>query len=343
MTEAPKNKSFERQTEVPMRILVVDDDENSRDITEAALLSAGYREVRTADSAAAAFKHLKLGTVGEDAGSDIDVVLLDIVMPQIDGIEACAMIRNDPRHADVPIIMVTSLDDMDSLANAFVAGATDYVTKPVNRIELVARVRAALKLKSELQRRKARERELLEFLSTWGERRATLWMDGVTGLFVGEVAEAYLTASADHRDGNGQAEAISIVALALDRLDAYRTSQGEEVSRSILARVAHAVRGAVATVGAVAASYRNGMIVLVLPEFGPEPAQRLGETLRAAVSRLAIANSESIAADHVTATVAVVSGHIRRGANRAHLLAHAISTVSEAARGEGNQMIAVNI
>ena len=83
----------------------------------------------------------------------VDVVLLDIVMPEMDGVEACARIRNDARYADMPIIMVTSLDDMDSLANAFVAGATDYITKPVNRVELVARVRAALRLKQELDRR----------------------------------------------------------------------------------------------------------------------------------------------------------------------------------------------
>jgi PleD family two-component response regulator len=339
MTEVPKNNTFKRQAEVPMRILVVDDSEDSRDITKAALLGAGYREVQTVGSAAAAFKHLRLGAAAKDEPCDIDIILLDIVMPEIDGIEACAMIRTDPRHADIPIIMVTSLADMDSLANAFVAGATDYVTKPVNRIELLARVRAALKLKSELVRRKARERELLEFLSTWGERRATLWIDGVTGLFVGEVAEAYLTAAGD----NPADETISILALAVDRLDAYRASQGEDVSRGILVRVAQAVRNTVATIGAVAASYRNGVIVLVLPEFGAKPAQDLGEALRAAVSRLAIANSESVAADHVTATVAVVSGKMRRGINRAHLLAHAISTVNEAGRGDGNQMIAVNV
>jgi PleD family two-component response regulator len=339
MTEAPKNNTFKCQTEVPMRILVVDDSEDSRDITEAALLGAGYRNVLTVESAAAAFKQLKLGAAAKEEACGVDIILLDIVMPEIDGIEACAMIRNDQRHADIPIIMVTSLDDMDSLANAFVAGATDYVTKPVNRIELLARVRAALKLKSELQRRKARERELLEFLSTWGERRATLWMDGVTGLFVGEVAEAYLTAAGEHQAD----ETISILALVVDRFDAYRTAQGEDVSRGILARVAQAVRGAVATIGAVAASYRNGVIVLVLPELGAEPAQELAETLRAAVAQLAIVNSESIAADHVTATVAVVSGNIRRGINRAHLLAHAISTVSEAARADGNRVVAVSV
>src|SRR5215472_18737632 len=79
-----------------------------------------------------------------------DIVLLDIVMPEMDGVECSARIRNDPRYGDMPIIMVTSLDDMGSLSNAFVAGATDYITKPINRIELAARVRSALKLKTEL-------------------------------------------------------------------------------------------------------------------------------------------------------------------------------------------------
>ena len=131
-------------------------------------------------------------------------MLLDIVMPDIDGIEACARIRSDPRYADVPIIMVTSLGDMDSLANAFVAGATDYITKPVNRVELLARVRSALKLKAELDRRAGARAELLQFMSSWGDRRASHWIDDATGLFVGEMAEAYLTAAASFPSGERQ-------------------------------------------------------------------------------------------------------------------------------------------
>src|SRR5579862_4692204 len=174
-----------------LRILVVDDQEDSRDLTEGALLSAGYTDIVTAESGWGALKILDVGRTTE-AGPPVDLMLLDIVMPEMDGVEACARVRNDERYADLPIIMVTSLDDMDSLTNAFVAGANDYVTKPINRIELVARVRAALKLKAELDRRQARERELLAFLSSWGDRRASLWIDENTGLFVGEVAEAYL-------------------------------------------------------------------------------------------------------------------------------------------------------
>lgn len=151
-----------------MHILVVDDTENSRDIAEAALLSAGYRDVSTAGSAIEAYGFLGLEKSLDGDDADIDLILLDIVMPEIDGIEACARIRSDARYSDLPVIMVTALADMDSLSNAFVAGATDYITKPLNHIELLARVRSALKLKAELDRRQARERELLSFLSTLG-------------------------------------------------------------------------------------------------------------------------------------------------------------------------------
>src|SRR5580704_14912 len=150
----------------------------------------------------------------------------------MDGVEVCARIRNHQRYADLPIIMVTSVDDMDTLSNAFVAGANDYVTKPVNRMELIARVRAALRLKAELDRRQARERELLGFLSSWGNRRASLWIDEATGLFVGEVAEAYLTSAAGHERN----EAMSILALTIDRLDGYRTAHGDTAADGVLAQ-----------------------------------------------------------------------------------------------------------
>jgi sigma-B regulation protein RsbU (phosphoserine phosphatase) len=121
-----------------MHILVVDDSEDGRDIAEAVLLAAGYRDVSTVGSAADAFALLAMDGQATVETSPVDLVLLDIIMPEIDGIEACARIHSDPRYSDIPIIMVTLLADMDSLANAFVAGATDYITKPLNRVEPLA-------------------------------------------------------------------------------------------------------------------------------------------------------------------------------------------------------------
>jgi phosphoserine phosphatase RsbU/P len=235
--------------------------------------------------------------------------------------------------------MVTSLDDMDSLANAFVAGASDYVTKPVNRIELLARVRAALKLKAELERRQARERELLGFMSSWGERRASLWIDTVTGLFVGEVAEAYLMAVTEPQFTRN----CTVLVLAIDRLDTYRSVQGEETVRTILARVANAVRSLAASVGVIAAAYRNGLILLVGPELATEPARQLGEALCARVAKLDIANSESIAADHITASVAVATARTSPALDRIYLLTNAISTVRSAEAAGGNRVVAVAV
>jgi PleD family two-component response regulator len=317
-----------------MRILVVDDSEDSRDLTEGALLSAGYTDILTAGSGWEALKVLDIGRNTEEKPT-IDVVLLDIVMPEMDGVEACARIRNDARYGDLPIIMVTSLDDMNSLSNAFVAGANDYVTKPVNRVELVARVRAALKLKQELDRRQERERELLSFLSTWGDRRAGLWVDESTGLFVGEVAEAYLSTACGCRSG----EEISIVALLLDRFDLYSATNGDAAARGVIAEVSRAVRRLVATVGVIAASYRNGMIILVAPDFGSNAARELGERLRLTVAKLRVPNSESVVSDYVTASVVAITGQVKRAVDRVHLLTQAISQVQTAAADGGDRVV----
>jgi phosphoserine phosphatase RsbU/P len=319
-----------------VRILIIDDSQDSRDLAEGTLLSAGYDNVVTASSGWEALKLLDIGRSADDP-PDFDIVLLDVVMPEMDGVETCARIRNDPRCSDLPIIMVTSCDDTDTLANAFVAGANDYVTKPVNRMELVARVRAALRLKAELDHRRARERELLGFLSSWGNRRASLWIDEATGLFVGEVAEAYLTSAVGYESG----EAMSIIALTLDRFDGYRTVHGEGAANRVLFQVARAVRRLAATIGIIAASYRNGMIILVAPEFGANAARELGEALHSTVAKLRLPNSESSVADYITASVSAVTGQVRGSIERVHLLTQAIAKVQDAAGAGGNRVLAL--
>ena len=205
-----------------MRILVVDDSEDWRDLTEAALLAAGYEEIATAESAVDAYGQLGLAPRPHNTAPMVDLVVLDVVMPEIDGIEACARIRSDPRYTDVPVIMVTAVNDMDSLSSAFVAGATDYITKPFNRVELLARVRSALKIKADLDRRRARESELISLTrSTWGDRDAAHWVDSATGLPVGASAEAYLAAAAQYNES-----AVSVFALAIDRLEALAAARG---------------------------------------------------------------------------------------------------------------------
>ena len=153
-----------------MSILIVDDTAVQRQILAALLQEHGYTDVLTAQSAADAFG--QLGTASAlDSSPKIDLILMDIRMPGMDGIAACRRIKAVPQLHDIPIIMVTSSDDTADLQLAFDAGAIDYLIKPPDELELLARVRSALKLKHEMDRRKARERELLELAQLLHEER----------------------------------------------------------------------------------------------------------------------------------------------------------------------------
>jgi putative two-component system response regulator len=141
-------------------ILVVDDSADHRALLTSILHAAGYTHVLVAESADEAFRHFNLGDA-ENVG-DIDLILMDVLMPGTNGIQACTQIKSRPALQDLPVIMVTGQDSTNYLEAAFDAGALDYVTKPLKRVELLARVRSVLKLKDEMDCRKLREQELVE-------------------------------------------------------------------------------------------------------------------------------------------------------------------------------------
>ncbi len=146
-----------------MSIVIVDDSKSQRLLLASMMKSAGFTNLIEADSAVGVFDLLGL-TQGAPQAQDIDLILMDISMPEINGIDACRRIKDNDVLHDIPIIMVTASTELGDLQLAFDAGAMDYITKPPNKVELLARVRSALRLKMETDARKARERQLIEYL-----------------------------------------------------------------------------------------------------------------------------------------------------------------------------------
>jgi CheY-like chemotaxis protein len=141
-----------------MAILIVDDSPDQHLLLRSILTKAGHHELVAANSAREAFTTLNLE--GAQPSVRVDLILMDVLMPDIDGVSACRHIKQQAHLQDIPIIMVTAKNDLNNLKEAFSAGAMDYINKPVNGVELLARVSSALTLKNEMDCRKEREAEL---------------------------------------------------------------------------------------------------------------------------------------------------------------------------------------
>ena len=119
----------------PGKILVVDDDDDSRTLLAHLLKREGY-EVDTAIDGQDAVEKLP--------DDSIDVLLLDVMMPRMDGFAVCEALKKDSRTASLPVILLTARDDMETRANGMKLGVSDFLAKPVNKQELFQRVRTQI-------------------------------------------------------------------------------------------------------------------------------------------------------------------------------------------------------
>ena len=120
---------------VPGRILIVDDDANTLEILRRWLNREGYATV-SADNGAAC-----LAALGKDA---FDVIVLDVMMPGMDGLQVCERLREHKTWRTIPVVLLTAKDDIETRSRGMLLGVSEYLTKPVNKLELFARVQAQL-------------------------------------------------------------------------------------------------------------------------------------------------------------------------------------------------------
>ncbi len=128
----------EKEREKTPTILVVDDNQQNLELLQAYLEDVDCQAVPACDGIEA------LEIIAKEPP---DLILLDVMMPKMSGFEVCKRIKNDPKTSDIPVIMVTALNEFGDIERAIDSGTDDFLSKPVNKLELLVRIKTMLKLK----------------------------------------------------------------------------------------------------------------------------------------------------------------------------------------------------
>jgi two-component system cell cycle response regulator len=252
------------------RLLVVDDNDDNLELIRARLASRGYRVDVAGDGETA------LAMVRE---APPELILLDIMMPGIDGLEVLRRIKSDPALPFIPVIMLTALDSTELKVEGLDAGADDYLGKPVNFAELEARVKALLRIKALQEALASRERDLKQANEQLKELAHT---DVLTELDnrrhlderLGELFEHCIRLN----------EPFSVVMCDLDRFKSVNDTYGHSAGDQVLRSFAQLLRGAARETDRVG-RYGGEEFLFLLPGTVLDAAVTFAERARQAVER----------------------------------------------------------
>lgn len=240
------------------RILVVDDNPDNLEIVATRLEFRGY-EVETADHGDVAMEKVRQ--------EPPDLILLDVMMPDIDGYEVARRIRDDDSVPYIPIIVVTARDSTEDKVTGLDAGADDYLTKPINFPELEARVRSMLRIKRLHDALEEKNREL-ERLSI---------SDGLTGLYNHRHLHELLAEEFErvHRTE----DPLSVVMFDLDWFKEVNDTHGHQAGDQVLTELANIMRETARDIDKLG-RYGGEEFMAILPETDSNDAHTFADRVR---------------------------------------------------------------
>ena len=280
------------QPYVPL-ILIVDDERLMRLQLSQSMTQAGYRvhEVRNGQECLALFPQLQP-----------DMVLLDAIMPVLDGFACCAELQTHPEAIHTPILMITGLDDEQSVSRAFEVGAADYITKPIHWPVLLHRVRRLLQ-QAQLQKQQTL---LLQQLETANQSlKRLVGLDSLTEVANRRRFDEYL-----HQEWQRMIRAqqpLSLILADLDYFKAYNDTYGHPAGDECLRHVAQAMQQAVKRATDLVARYGGEEFGVILPYTDNEGAKRVASSIQAHVQALQLPHVGSAASKVVTLSLGVVT------------------------------------
>ncbi len=248
-------------------ILVADDEAINRQLIQRRLEREGYRVLTARDG----------GEAVRMAREELpDLVILDVMMPGMDGLDACRVIKEDERTRDIPVIFLSARDETEMKVSGLGLGADDYISKPFEAAELIARVHVRIRIKRERDQLRTSAEEASVRAEQAQERAMT---DALTGL-LNRHALAH-TLARESAEARRYTRPLSCLMVDLDNFktinDTYGHATGDLVLRQIAAVLREAVRGTDTV-------FRHGgeEFLVLLPETDLAGAGALGEKIRAA-------------------------------------------------------------
>ncbi|MBU0511830.1 MAG: diguanylate cyclase [Chloroflexi bacterium] len=303
-------------------VLVVDDSQTNLKILTDYLSKTGY-EVLVARSGEDALQLAEL--------AQPDAILLDMMMPGIDGFETCRRLRKNENTREIPVIFMTSLADAKSKVEGFEAGGSDYVTKPFFIEEVLMRLRLHIERKRMEQDLKE---EIIKIKQVEEELRILATKDSLTGL---NNRRHFFDISVREFDRHQRyGSEISIAMLDLDHFkrvnDTYGHKAGDQVLRFIAQLCLHSLRG-VDVVG----RYGGEEFVILMPETGKHRATQVAERLRKEIENSRIAIDNDIIT--ITASLGIASDHHNNSSSLEELLNCADEALYEAKEAGRNRVV----
>ena len=243
-----------------------------------------------------------------------DLVLLDVVMPDMDGHEVCARLKADEATRNIPVIFVTSRTDAEEETRGLEVGAVDFIAKPVNPPVVRARVKTHLTLKA--------QSDLL---------RQMVFVDGLTGVANRRCFDERL--GIEWRRGARSASPLALLMLDVDHFKRFNDRYGHQVGDECLRRVASAIKGGLLRPGDLVARYGGEEFACILPGTDFEGALAVAAGIEQSVRALQIEHADSDVSDAVTISIGVSACLPDRDRDPASLLALADAQLYRAKRG----------
>lgn len=305
----------------PPLVLIVDDDKSLRMLLTLAMEKEGYRVAQARDGAQCLADYITLSP---------DLILMDAMMPGMDGFTCCTQLQALPMGNQTPVLMITVLDDQESVDQAFAAGATDYITKPIHWAVLRQRVRRLIHQSQLYRQLEAANQEL--------RRLANL--DGLTQIANRRCFDDYL--EREWRRMTRERQPIALILADIDYFKAYNDTYGHLAGDACLKQVVQAVREMVRRPADLLARYGGEEFAIVLPNTTLAGAVQVAELVRQRVDELAIEHNSSHCSTYVTLSYGVAGIVPTSELQPTDLIQQADEALYRAKAAGRNQVVAVS-